>query len=246
MNSTCQSIIATLSTLLCVSAQADLRTWTDIRGNKIEAELVENMHGNVTLRKADGNEAHISISGLSATDQKYVLKNSPPKINIRASEITYRKNMGLTFENPHDSSNDRDIQIQTTYSRYKVTLSRSGTIPYDKPIQAELYVIGYKKQSDEFVLLSKTVKKFTFDQGDVEDKFIFTSNQTTTRSVQGGNDQGTKYFGNLVVLVDYKGGVFNAKGTRSKMEEHTAFIRKLTAGAIVTKADLASAMNEAE
>ncbi len=172
--------ISTVTMLFSASVGAEMRTWTDSRGNKIQAELLENMHGNVTLMRDNGKEAHISISDLSATDQKYILKNSPPKIDIQVSEVTSRKNKGFSFENEEDSSYDRDVQVQTSSSHYKVALKKSGTIPYDKPIQAELYVFGYKKQDDAFVLMSKTVNKFTFDQGDIKDKYVFESNPVTT------------------------------------------------------------------
>jgi hypothetical protein len=247
MNSVRYSAItfATLSILLSSAAQAEMRTWTDSRGNTIEAELLENMNGEVTLQREDGREAHISISNLSGNDQKYVLVNSPPKINISVNEMTDRKNKGFTFE-AEDSDFDRDVQVQTTSSSYKVTLKRSGTIPYDRPIQAELYVFGYKKQDDSFVLLTKTIKKFTYGGEDTKDKFVFTSDSVTTKDLQGGREAGTSYFGNMVVLVDDKGRVFNVKGSRARMQEFTAMIRKMQSGQVVSKAELASAQNEAK
>lgn len=238
--------VALCSILVSFSARAQMRTWTDARGNTIEAELVENMHGEITLRRPDGREAFISISNLSADDQKYVLVNSPPKIDIRVNEVTSRSNQGFSYEDPNNSDNDRDYQVQTSSSHFKVTLKKSGTIPYRKPITAELYVIGYKKQTQEFIILSKTVKQFTFDEGDIEDEFSFESNPVTTKTLQGGRDRGTVYHGNLVALVDDKGHVFDVKGSRSKMEEHAAFIRKQSAGFAITKENLVSAINEAQ
>lgn len=245
MNATRSTLIAsaTLAILLAHSAAAEMRTWTDVRGNKIEAEMLENMNGQITLVRAKGGEAHISISNLSAADQKYVLVNSPPKIEISVSEVTDRKNQGFSFEDSEDSNNDIDVQVQTSSSHYKATLKKSGTIPYGKPIQAELYVFGYKSQDDAFVLMSKTIKKFTFDQGDIKDKYVFESNPVTTKSLQGNRKAGTKYHGNLLVLVDEKGRVFNAKGSRSRMQEFTAQIRKMDAGQVVTKAEIESAQN---
>jgi hypothetical protein len=228
---------------VCLAAEAELRTWIDINGHKVTAELIENMHGNVTLRTEKEKEIHISISGLSAADQKYVLKNSPPKIDIRVSEVTNRKNKGFSFENPNNSSNDRDVQVQTTSSHYKVTLEKSGSRPYNRSIQAELYIIGFKKLTEEFVLLSKTVEDVDFNQEDSENKFVFNSNTITTRNLQGGVDAGTEYFGYLVVLVDEKNHVFDVKGSRSKIEEHTATLRKRKSGDAVKKSDLASADN---
>lgn len=240
----CITALILCSTLASLNAHAEMRTWTDVRGNTIEAELIENMHGNITLLRADGREAHIKISNLSADDQKFVLVNSPPKIDIRVNEITSRENVGFSPDSAND--NDRDFQVQTTHSLYKVTLKKSGTIPYDKPIQAELYVVGYKKQTQEYVILSKTVKKFTFGDGDKADEYVFESNPITTKNLQGQRDGGTVYHGNLVALVDDQGHVFDVKGSRSKMEEHAAFIRKQGPGFAMTKEDIISAINEAQ
>jgi hypothetical protein len=232
-----------LITLISITAHAEIRTWTDAFGNKIQAELIENMHGNITLLTDSGKEVHVKISDLSAKDQKFVLKNSPPKIDIQISESTDRKNKGFAFENPDNSSDDRDVQVQTSTAEYKITLKRSGTIPYDKPIHAEFYLIGFKKGVEEFVLLDKTVTRVDFAREDPADRFIFNSDPVTVKNLQGGKDKGTELFGHLVVLVDENNRVFNVKGSRSKIEEHTARIRKRDEGYSIKKADLQSADN---
>lgn len=236
----------TLAAATTFAAQAELRTWTDAYGNKIQAELLENLNGNVTLQREDGRETHIKISELSADDQKYVLVNTPPKINISVSEVTNRKNKGFSYENESDSSADTDFQIQTSKSHYKVTLKRSGTIPYSDPIQAELYVFGYMKKADAFVLMSKTIKSFTFGEEGNGDQYVFESNPVVTRDLQGTREAGVNYFGNLVVLVDKNGRVFDERGSRSRMQEFTSLIRKMKAGQVVTKAELQSAQNQAQ
>jgi hypothetical protein len=241
------SILAILSLLLNSATYAELRTWTDSDGNKIQAELLENLNGNVTLLRENGREAHIKISQLSAADQKYVLVNSPPKIDISVNEVTSRENKGFSFDNDNSSrSDDRDYQIQTSTSHYKVTLKKSGTIPYKDSIQAELYVFGYKKQEDAFVLLTKEIQKFTFGEGETKDKYTFTSNQVVTQDLQGNRKAGTDYFGNMVVLLDSKGRIFKVKGSRSRMQEFTALIRKMKQDQVITKAELQSAQNEAK
>lgn len=237
-------VIVLCSTLSTYLAHAEMRTWTDARGNTIEAEFVENMHGNVTLVRPDGTEAFIKISNLSADDQKYVLVNSPPKIDIKVNKVTDRKNQGFSYESPSDSSYDRDYQVQTSSSLYKVTLKRSGTIPYNKPITAELYIIGYKKHSQEYVILSKTVKSFTYGEGDISDTFEFQSNPITTKNLQGGRDKGTVYHGNVVALVDNKGHLFDVKGSRSGMEEHIAFIRDQNTDFAMTREEIIEAIKE--
>ena len=234
--------LLTLASIVALTAPAEMRTWTDVYGRTIGAELIENMNGDITLLMESGKEAHIKISGLSAADQKYVLKNSPPKIDIQISESTDRQNQGFSFENPNDSSADRDVQVQTSTTEYKITLKKSGTIPYDKPMHAEFYLIGFKKESEEFVLLDKTVERFSFGKED-DNKFVFNSDPVTVQNLQGGKEKGTELFGYLVVLVDENNHVFNTKGSRAKIVEHTARIRKRDEGFSIKKADLESADN---
>lgn len=231
MKSALNSIImtATLSILFSSAAHAELRTWTDTYGNKIEAELVENYNGTVTLMNAEGKEAQISISELCSDDQKFVLVNTPPKISINVNKVTNRQNKGFSFENPNNSAYDRDVQVQTTSRSFRVTLEK-GSIPYDKPIQAEIYVVGFKKGADEFVLLSKTVKAVDFNQPDSKNKFSFVSEESQTKDLQGGRNVGVEFHGYLVVLVDEKGRVFEKRASRSKMEQHAALIRRAKVG----------------
>ena len=236
-------ITVSLALLITTFAQAEMRTWTDSFGRKIQADMVENMNGNITLLMESGKETQINISKLSAADQKYILKNSPPKINIQVSKATDRQNQGFTFEDENDSSNDRDVQVQTTSTEYKVTLKRSGTIPYDKPIYAEFYLIGFDKEGLAFILLDKTVSRVDFNQDGSKDKFTFNSDNVTVKNLQGGRDKGTELFGHLVVLVDENNRVFSVKGSRSKIEEHTARLRKRKEGDSVKQADLQSADN---
>lgn len=239
-------VAVSLCMLMIPSSWAEMRTWTDNNGNKIQADLVENRNGQITLESEAGKPIHISISDLCSDDQKFVLKNSPPKIEISVNEVTDRQNKGFSVPARGDRDNDRDFQIQTSHTYYKATLTKGNSIDYAGKIRAELYIIGQKKLTEEFVLLSKTVKNVVFGQGDEDDdKFVMQSKEITTREVQGGVEAGVDYFGNLVVLVDEKGRVFNSEGSRSKMAEHIAFIRKQKEGAVITKNDLVSAQNSA-
>lgn len=238
-----RQLLPIATALLVTAAHAELRTWTDVRGRKIEAEMIENMNGNITLRMESGKEAHVKISGLSADDQKYVLVNTPPKIDIQISEATNRKNQGFSFENESDSSADTDVQVQTSSTEYKITLKRSGTIPYDKPIHAEFYLIGFNKEEREYVLLDKTVTLVDFTAEDPKDRYVFNSDNVTVKNLQGGRDKGTELYGHLVVLVDDHNRVFNIKGSRSLIVEHAATIRTRDEGYSVKETEVLSADN---
>lgn len=240
------ALAAVLSIFLVQSAWAESRVWTDNFGHTITAELVENLHGEVTLQTDKGKEVHISISKLSAKDQMFVLKNTPPNFEISVSEITDRHNQGFDVgsdDRLRDDDDDDEYQIQTSHNKYKVTLSKTSTHNYDGKILAELYIIGLKQVSDEFVILDKSIVPVTMNQENNDNSFSFTSGESTTRELQGNVTAGTEYFGNLVVLVDDKGRVFETRGSRSKMEEFTAFIRKQKKGAVISKNELASIKN---
>lgn len=238
--------IIIIPALFASLTQAEMRTWTDTYGNTVEAELVENLNGTVTLANADGQEAQLSISELSADDQKYVLANTPPKITIKVNKITNRQNQGFSFENPNNSAYDRDVQVQTTSRSFRITLEK-GSIPYNRPIQAEFYVVGYKKAQEEFIILSKTVKAVAFDQPDSKNKFEFTSEPTSTKNLQGGRrDAGVEFHGYLVVLVDDKGRVFETRATRSRMQQHAALIRRVEVGVGIKQEQAIELLNQME
>jgi hypothetical protein len=245
MNMTKSIALVAITTFIVSLAQAEMRTWTDTFGNKTEAKFVENRNGTVTLANAEGQEAQISISQLSADDQKYVLVNTPPEIKIQVNELTNRQNKGFAFENPNNSAYDRDIQIQTTERSFRVTLTK-GSIPYTKPIKAELYVIGYRKRAEEFVLLDKTVADVDFDQPDSKNKFSFVSDGAETKSMQGGFRAGVSFHGYLVALVDENNRVFEARASRAGMREHAAMIRRIKEGQTVKKAEAIQMAKEEE
>ena len=48
------------------------RTWRSQKGSVIEAKLVKNLYGRVTLKQADGKEVTILESHLSAEDRQYL------------------------------------------------------------------------------------------------------------------------------------------------------------------------------
>jgi hypothetical protein len=238
-----RATIAIITALIVSRTQAEQRTWTDTYGNTVEAELVDNHNGVVTLMNAAGKEAQLSISELSAGDQKYVLVNTPPKISIKVNKVTNRQNQGFSFENPNNSDYDRDVQVQTTSRSFRVTLEK-GSIPYNKPITAEIYVVGFRKAAEQFVLLSKTVKPVDFDQPDSKNKFSFVSEESKTKTLQGGRDAGVEFHGYLVVLVDDKGRVFETRASRSRMEQHAALIRKAEIGKGVTRERIEQVIKE--
>jgi hypothetical protein len=65
-------------TLGCVSAQ-ETRTWTDIKGRKLEGSLVKQDDATVWVRKGDGKEVSIPKASLSEDDRKHLATAVPAK-----------------------------------------------------------------------------------------------------------------------------------------------------------------------
>ncbi len=62
-------LVSVLATLPCRA-----RTWTDVDGRKIEAELLEPGKSEVTLQLANGKTAKVPVARLSPEDQAFLLK----------------------------------------------------------------------------------------------------------------------------------------------------------------------------
>jgi hypothetical protein len=224
--------VIVLIAVLAQTVQAEYRIWTDSDGTKLEAELMESVNGLVTLRNKEGKEGSLSISKLSPDDQKYVLRATPPDIDISVNEVTDRKNTGF--------GGDYGSGFQIAYGTvvYKAKLTKKSSIPFSKEITAELYIIGKLEVKGQYGVLNKTVETFSFDSRG-SDKYEFSSNPINMKQFEaGGGKAGAQYEGYLVVLVDENGRVFQTKASRSKIKEHVEIIRNKKQGDFIDQDNL--------
>jgi len=92
-----------LTAWLCVSAQAEVRTWTDTVGRTVEAEMTGVESGRngteVLLKLDDKRVVSFPYSQLSAQDQAYVRKNMPFEPKRAAEQIDRLLQEGLERSN---------------------------------------------------------------------------------------------------------------------------------------------------
>lgn len=55
----------------------EMRTWTDIQGRKVEAELIRASDTNLVMRLANGKEVDFPVARLSPSDQEYLKARQP-------------------------------------------------------------------------------------------------------------------------------------------------------------------------
>ncbi|MDF7801777.1 SHD1 domain-containing protein [Pontiellaceae bacterium B1224] len=225
-------LLTTVFALSCLASRADYRTWTDDEGHQIKAEFIQNMDGSVSLRTEQHKLIHVSISSLSGKDQEYILSLTPPHLNIDVQELTDTHSSAFDVGGGGDGNGENDYNILNTKSELKATLTKESMAPYKGVINAELYVIGSKSASEQFVLMNKTNANVTFGQ-DMSDKFSFTSGNIDFKDLQAGSTFGMQYAGYLLVLLDGSGRMFESKANHSEFSEHIAIIRSASQGSVI-------------
>ena len=65
-------ILGLLSLLLSCFCYAESRTWTAVNGKEVEAELVSNSDGQVTLKLKSGKVFRVPLNKLSKSDQEFL------------------------------------------------------------------------------------------------------------------------------------------------------------------------------
>ena len=71
-------------------SSAELRTWTAINGNKVEAEFVSSEKGVVKLRLKSGKVFEVPANKLSKVDSEFITSLAKPE-GVNSEELEYRE-----------------------------------------------------------------------------------------------------------------------------------------------------------
>ncbi len=83
--------------LLLLSSAATARTWTDSAGkHKIEADLLSQQDGHITLKKRDGNVIRVPLRNLSDADQRYAREQTVKPTKDSDSKVVTAEGVGVT------------------------------------------------------------------------------------------------------------------------------------------------------
>jgi len=203
-----------------LAAWAEMRIWTDKKGNSIEAEFVNFFSSKVVLKTAAGKQFKVPISGLSAEDQKYLKNVVPPTIDIAVA---------MNRETKILSSSSDSIR-KAEKIKAQVTLTKKNSEPCGRKFTAYLYVFAKNNRENELVVLDAAEHGFSFEQ---ENKIVFSGNPVETERTERSYsriNEGQEYEGYLVVIEGDQGTVLYTKGSRSLYETHADQIRKAEKG----------------
>ena len=215
-----------------VAARAEMRMWTDKKGNSIKAEFVKIVAGKVILKTPAGKRLNVLKSGLSNADQIYLANAVPPKIDIDVDIDNDRKKL-------HES-----VGYTRTREKIKghVTLIKKNREPCNRTFSAYLYLFRKDLSEDEISVLDKSKHEFSFEH---QKKVSFDGNQSKVEYTKYDSDYyhysrnrnpGSEYAGYLVIVED-KGKIICVKGSRRLYENKASQIRKAKKGSLLDNLD---------
>ena len=204
---------------------AEMRIWTDKKGNSIEAEFVKLFSGKVVLKTAAGKQIKVPQNGLSQKDLEYLKNAVPPKIDIEVNINTDSKNM-----------NNKDyvssINMKQEKIRGKVTITKKNRAPSCRKFVAYLYIFTKHQQSEEIKVVDTKTHAFSFEKHNtVKFEGSTISTHYYNKSYGSGysseyDNYGEEYEGYLVFIEDETGNIICTKSSRSLYESNISQIKK--------------------
>ncbi len=204
------------------SARAEMRIWTSVKGDTIEAEFKTIISGRVILHKADGKELKVPLNGLSRADIKYLETKIPPKIDI---DVNVDKDKTTLSSYSGYSSNYQREEIKI---KCEVTLTKKSRDASAMPLTACILVFSEDVRNKEMKVISRTEKKFNF----LSSKEIHFSSDvakfeaTESSGYYGGDETGDEYLGYIVYIEDEAGELIEMRSSSKGFEKNIRRIRR--------------------
>ncbi len=221
-----KSIVTLVSVLFFVlSAQAEMRIWSDKKGNTVEAEFVAVIGTKVVLKKTDGSQIKVPMDGLCEADKEYLASTIPPKLKITV-----------------DLDKDRDTvdSYSSTYGTYNyerkeettkcdVTIEKTSREPCNQQFVGKVYVLGKSEKSDQREVISYEEEKFSFEY---KDTVSFKTKPATVQYTRSNyaREGGTRYEGYFVVVENSEGKVVAMESSQGTYEKNVHKFKKAKKG----------------
>jgi hypothetical protein len=201
-----------------VSVQAEMRIWTSVKGDTIEAEFIKIFSGTVVLRRADtGKEIKVPQSGLCSADIKYIKSSIPPKIEIEVDVNNDKKETG-SYSSDYSAYGYSKKRQKV---KCEVTITKKSKDPSTMPLSAKIYVISKDMRLEEMEVSSFDQHEFSFEK---QKEVVFHSEPLVfdySKSSYDGN-RGDSYEGYLVCILNENEQIIAAKGSRNFFEDNAA------------------------
>lgn len=213
-----------LALMACFVAHAEMRVWTSVKGDTLEAEFVRVLSGDrVALKRADGRELKIPIRGLCEEDKKFIKEAVPPKVEIDVKVDDESKVVGSLSGYEYDRSEKRQSIKCSVYIKQKNREASSHALV------ARLLVFSKDLKNDEYRVEQVETHDFSFEKS--RDTTFWSSKLVLDfiRDSYSGN-RGQEFEGYLVCVEDKAGRVIGVQGSRKGYEDNVDKFRSVEAG----------------
>jgi hypothetical protein len=196
-------------------SHGEMRIWTSIKGDTVEAEYISIMSGKVVLKRPDGKQLKVPASGLCVADRDYLASMIPPKIKIDV-DVDKDRDTLTSYSSDYGSYN-YERKAETT--KCIVTLEKTNREECNRDFTAYLYVIGKDTTGDKRKVLSYVAHDFSFKN---KPETEFRSVPTTTEYTKSdyATNRGYRFEGYLIYIEDENGTVVAIESSQSRYEKN--------------------------
>jgi hypothetical protein len=208
-------VIGVVGFFILASTNAEMRVWTSVKGDTVEAEYVNMFAGKVVLMKPDGSQLKVPIKGLCSADREYLASTIPPEIKIKV-DVDKDRDTVSSYSSEYGSYN-YERKAETT--KCIVTLEKTNPEKCSRNFKAYLYVMGEEVSRSQRKVLSYAEHEFSFKNTDFTE---FRSNPVTVEYTKSdyASNRGFKFEGYLVFVEDDKGMIVTLDASQSAYEKN--------------------------
>jgi hypothetical protein len=199
-----------------VAGEEEVRTWTSVKGDTIEAAYVRHAGAKVELKTADGRELTVPIGGLSDEDREYLAALVPPKIDIKVD-------VDIDLDTVDSDSSGMERKKETSIC--EVLVRKNNREPSNRTFTVYIYVFAKQTTRDAFWLISQTEGTLSFADG--RNRMLFTCPAGVVEYMESSPTDrvGYRYEGYLVIIEDEDGNPFALESNREDMKKKWRLIK---------------------
>ena len=194
--------------LACGSSYAESREWTTLDGRSFKAEFSLRMGSDAVFKTEQGKQVRIPVDQLSKTDQKFIMLETPPDLEMSFSRTTDKRRYPVGY-NGNETKNPTAF-----YNQFMVKIRQRSAGEYNLPLHLEYFVIGEEVDGDNYILLDHQELDFTLTtknkrtyvaQGDPVQIINYTWIEKVGSPLV--MERGEKYGRYLVIITDTRGDI---------------------------------------
>jgi len=210
------------------SGEAEMRIWTRLNGDAVEAGYLTMIGGKVVLKTAGGKHLKIPFKELSSEDQTYIELANPPQF-----KIDFSKQSSQRIPDPGPYNQDAVIRIFDYVFGAKLKQISAGV--YNHGLRVEFFAIGAENGGDKYILLDRQESTFTPSEEDARSYSFKGKPVRLLDYITDDQRRGEKYGGFLITITDERGKIIGHRESNKWLFENLENLRQLPVGKYMDK-----------